>query len=198
MTFDLNNYVIIDFETANSRPDSICQIGMVKVKSGQVIDSFVSLVKPDPLYFSAFNISIHGISKNNVVKQPTFLQLWPAINSFIDNYILVAHFAQFDMNCLAKTLMNQQIDFSLNFICSCRLAQELIDSANHKLTYLSQKITNYDYRSHDALEDCYATYELMKYLDNNYDVEKLVMTRFRIGSITRTTGYQGFVYKKVK
>ncbi|MDF9867016.1 DNA polymerase-3 subunit epsilon [Bacilli bacterium PM5-3] len=196
MAFLNQNYVIIDFETANSNPDSICQIGMLKVSNGKIIDTYNKLVKPQPLYFSSMNTSIHGIKSSDVKNALTFLELWNEILDFIDNNILIAHFAQFDMNCLCKTLKKDNQTFSLSFTCSCRLAKELIIAPNHKLTYLSENITNFEYQAHDALEDCYATYELISFLFKNYDIANLINSKFEYGKIDHINGYKGFVYKK--
>lgn len=194
--FTNQNYVIIDFETANSKQESICQVGMIKVKNGQVIDTYETLVKPDPYYFSSMNIQVHGITKQDVQDALSFSELYESIAEFIADYTLVAHFAQFDMNCLHKAMVNDVFDFSYDFVCSCRLAQELIPVASHKLTYLSQNVTHYSYKAHDALEDCFATYELVNYLFNNYDVNFLLNNKFDLGNISQQKGYHGFKYKK--
>lgn len=194
--FIQQNYVILDFETANNKPESICQIGMIKVSNGQVIDTYEILVKPDPYYFSSMNIQIHGITKDDVKDALTFSELYESVVEFIDGNIIVAHFAQFDMNCLYKSMVNDIFDFSFDFACSCRIAQELIPSHSHKLTYLSQHITQYNYQAHDALEDCYATFELLNYMFNNFDVPTLINTKFNYGNISKSNGYTGFKYKK--
>lgn len=198
MNFINQSYVILDFETANSNLDSICQIGMIKVKHGQIIDSFNSYIKPEPLYFSSMNIAVHGITKKNVIDQPTFSELWPMIIEFIGDYQIIAHFAQFDMNCLKNVLAKTDLSYQLEFLCSYRLAKELIPANNHKLTYLSKNITNYNYQAHDALADCHATYQLINYCFTNYDLPHLVNTKYQIGTLSDEEGYQGFVYKKKK
>ena len=47
-----------------------------------------------------------------------------------------------------------------------------------------------------ALEDCYATYELITYMFKNYDVKHLIDSKFEYGYITNNKGYKGFIYKK--
>ena len=43
------DFIAIDFETANQQPSSVCSIGVVMVRNGQVADSFYSLIQPEPL-----------------------------------------------------------------------------------------------------------------------------------------------------
>ena len=44
----INDFVAIDFETANNEPSSVCSVGIVIVKDRQVVDSFYSLIQPEP------------------------------------------------------------------------------------------------------------------------------------------------------
>ena len=50
----------IDVETANERPASICQIGIIQVRAGRIGESLSVLVNPEE-HFSAFNVRLHGI-----------------------------------------------------------------------------------------------------------------------------------------
>ena len=44
----MKDFVAIDFETANFEPSSICSVGLVIVKDGEIVDDFYSLVRPIP------------------------------------------------------------------------------------------------------------------------------------------------------
>ena len=45
----MNDFVAIDFETANAEPTSICAIGAVKVEGGVVTDRFYRITISDAL-----------------------------------------------------------------------------------------------------------------------------------------------------
>ena len=45
----LRNFIAIDFETANQEPSSVCSVGVVMVRDGQIVDSFYSLIQPEPI-----------------------------------------------------------------------------------------------------------------------------------------------------
>ena len=55
----------IDVETANERPASICQIGIVQVRAGRIGESLSVWVNPEE-HFSAFNVRLHGIGPDAV------------------------------------------------------------------------------------------------------------------------------------
>jgi len=52
-------------------------VGLCTVRDGQIIRCDQRLIRPDPLYFSPFNISIHGITERDVADAPSFAELWP-------------------------------------------------------------------------------------------------------------------------
>ena len=86
------NYVVLDLETTSgdSRTTGIVEIGAVKVRDGQIVEEFGTLVNPEiPITQGAFEV--HGISDNDVKDQPTFQELLPDFLAFIGDDLLVAH-----------------------------------------------------------------------------------------------------------
>ena len=51
----MKDFAAIDFETANSERTSVCSVGIVIVRDGEIIDSYYSLIKPEPEYYSYRN-----------------------------------------------------------------------------------------------------------------------------------------------
>ena len=56
----IRDFIAIDFETANQQPSSVCSIGVVMVRNGQVADSFYSLIQPEPNYYNYWCQRVHG------------------------------------------------------------------------------------------------------------------------------------------
>ena len=48
----MKDFAAIDFETANQQRTSVCSVGIVIVRDGEIADSFYSLIKPEPEYYS--------------------------------------------------------------------------------------------------------------------------------------------------
>lgn len=42
----MKDFAAIDFETANGQRSSVCSVGVVIVRNGEVVDSYYSLIKP--------------------------------------------------------------------------------------------------------------------------------------------------------
>ena len=71
----------IDVETANSNPSSICQIGIVHIRAGRVIEQLSILVNPEER-FDAFKSGSTGFDeytvKDSVTMPPGLRQAAPA------------------------------------------------------------------------------------------------------------------------
>ena len=60
----MKNFAAIDFETANQQRTSVCSVGIVIVRDGEIVDSYYSLIKPEPEYYSYWNTRVHGDRKS--------------------------------------------------------------------------------------------------------------------------------------
>lgn len=158
------SYVALDVETANEYRRSICSIGLVKFQNGTVIDSFYSLINPEE-YFDPFNTFIHGISEEDVTNSPTFPQIKDKIIDFIGDDIIVAHYAQFDINALKDAYDKYKIPYdNIQYICSYYLSRfALPNKLNYKLNTLSESL-NIPLDHHNALSDATACGLILNHL----------------------------------
>ena len=46
----MENFAAIDFETANEQRTSVCSVGVVIVRNGEIADSYYSLIRPEPVF----------------------------------------------------------------------------------------------------------------------------------------------------
>ena len=58
----MQDFAAIDFETANNSPTSVCSVGIVVVREGEFVDSFYSLIRPEPDYYLYWNTRVHGLT----------------------------------------------------------------------------------------------------------------------------------------
>lgn len=101
-----HSFTAIDFETAQGKRCSICQVGLVRVENGVITKEISFLVQPPGNYYwKWFTNDIHGISPEDTANEPTFDKLWHIIEPYITNQCVVAHNGfSFDFNVLGKTL----------------------------------------------------------------------------------------------
>ena len=57
----MDNFVAIDFETANFAQSSVCSVGLVIVKDGEIVDNYYSLIRPIPNYYNARCSEVNGL-----------------------------------------------------------------------------------------------------------------------------------------
>ena len=64
----MKDFAAIDFETANGKRTSVCSVGVVVVRGGEVTDTFYRLIRPRPNYYSRFTTAIHGLTASRACR----------------------------------------------------------------------------------------------------------------------------------
>src|SRR5215831_6826567 len=98
--FDLT-FVVLDLETTGGAPDGngITEVGAVKVRGGEVLGEFGTLVNPgSPI--PPFITVLTGISEAMVLPAPRIEEALPALLEFLGDAVFVAHNAPFDTGFL--------------------------------------------------------------------------------------------------
>ena len=80
----MNDYAAIDFETANNERTSVCSVGVVVVRGGEMVDSYYSLIHPEPDYYLYWNTRVHGLTQADTDKAPVFPKVWAQIEPLIE------------------------------------------------------------------------------------------------------------------
>lgn len=143
------SFTAIDFETANPNRNSICQVGLVRVVNGTVVDQINLLVRPPKNEYSPFNIAIHGITPAMTLNALPFDKIWPALEHYIADQNIVAHNIGFDKSCLLNTLTYYQIPSpSFRTYCTFKIFKK-------KLSFLCAQY-QIALNHHDALSDAMA------------------------------------------
>ena len=107
----MDNFAAIDFETANECPSSVCSVGLVVVRGGQITDRFYSLIHPEPEYYKWFCQDVHGLGPEDTEEAPVFPYVWEKIEPMIEGLPLVAHNSRFDEGCLRAAFQVYQMDY---------------------------------------------------------------------------------------
>lgn len=148
------DFAAIDFETATAARDSACSVAVVEIKDGRVRQSFSALIRPPENRYNAFNIKIHGITPEDTETAPDFAGVWPELAAHLENKIVVAHNARFDMGVLASCLAGAGLRapkfFYADTVAIARKAWP--ELANHKLDTVGAFL-GLKFQHHDALED---------------------------------------------
>ena len=107
----MKDFAAIDFETANNERSSVCSVGVVIVRDGEIVDSFYSLIQPEPNYYNYWCSQVHGLSCQDTDDAPVFPKVWAQIEPLIEGLPLVAHNRPFDEGCLKAVFHVYQMDY---------------------------------------------------------------------------------------
>ena len=155
----MENFVAIDFETANGKRSSICSVGIVRVEHGEVVDSVYELIRPYPNYYNPINTSIHGLTTADTNSADPFPEVWQRIAPHIGDLPLVAHNSPFDESCLKAAFETYAMPYpGYRFYCTCRASRQVFGRTlpNHQLHTVAAEC-GYDLtRHHNALADAEA------------------------------------------
>ncbi|KHE71971.1 PolC-type DNA polymerase III [Halobacillus sp. BBL2006] len=161
-------YVVFDVETTGLSAvyDKIIELAAVKVKGGEIIDRFESFANPhQPL--SQTTIDLTGITDDMVKDAPEIEEVLKDFHKWMENDILVAHNASFDMGFLNAGFKLIDYGKAANpVIDTLELARLLVpELKNHRLNTLCKKFDIELTQHHRAIYDAEATgYLLWKLL----------------------------------
>ncbi len=131
----MKDFAAIDFETANYERTSVCSVGVVIVRDGMFVDSFYSLIQPEPNYYKYWCTQVHGLCREDTENAPVFPDVWAQIEPLIEGLPLVAHNRPFDEGCLKAVFRCYQMDYpDYEFYDTLAASRRLLpDLENHQL-----------------------------------------------------------------
>jgi DNA polymerase-3 subunit epsilon len=155
-------FVVVDLET-NGGPNhegGITEIGAVKIKGGEILSEFQTLVNP-LTDIPPFIELLTGISKSMVADAPTLETVLPMFWDWAQDAALVAHNAPFDIGFLKAANSLQQIPWHQpQVVDTVTLARALVSKdevPNRKLGTLAAFFGSPTEPVHRALADARAT-----------------------------------------
>lgn len=154
----MDNFAAIDFETANQCRSSVCSVGIVIVRNGEITDKFYSLIYPRPDFFSYWTTQVHGLTMEDVEDALPFPDVWEKIAPKIEGLPLVAHNSVFDEGCLKAVFEAYKMDYpNYQFFCTCRASRRLLPHlGNHQLHTVAAECGYVLENHHHALADAEA------------------------------------------
>lgn len=155
----MRDFAAIDFETANNNPASVCSVGIVVVRGGEVYDKFYKLIRPNPNWYSEHNTRVHGLTYHDTLDADKFPLVWEEADRLIGGLPLAAHFAPFDEGCLKAAFARYEMEYpDYRFHCTCAASRRAFGRMlpNHKLPTVAAQC-GYDLTDHHhALADAEA------------------------------------------
>ncbi len=157
-----DTYVVFDLETTgfSSLNDKIIEIGAVKVKNGEIIDSFSTFVNPEvPIPFEITDLT--SITDEMVVDSEKIDVVLPKFLEFCEGAALVAHNAGFDVGFIEQNCKNLGIKKKFTYLDTVALARVLLPTlSKYKLNIVAKALGISLENHHRAVDDAGATAEI--------------------------------------
>ena len=163
-------FAVLDLETSGGSPRlgaGITEIGVVKVKGGQILGTFQSFVDPGHS-LPVFITQLTGISDEMLISAPFIDEILPTLFDFLgsaNETVVVAHNSPFDLSFLKAAAKAHEMDWpDYLTVDTARLARAVLDRdevINCKLSTLADYFGATTSPNHRALEDAMATVDVL-------------------------------------
>ena len=161
---DNTTYCILDLETTgfSFRTEKITEIGIMKMKNGEVIDEFSCFVNPEKPIPQRV-VEVTNITDDMVKDAETIDKVFPKMLEFIGDSVLVAHNADFDIGFLKYNAGELGYSLENTYMDTLRLAKELFpDYKKYKLGIIAENLGIKVEVAHRALDDVDTTVKVLK------------------------------------
>jgi DNA polymerase III epsilon subunit family exonuclease len=166
LNLDKFTYVVFDIETTglDFALNKIIEIGAVKLKNGEITETFSQLI--DPMVFLPSKIiELTGITEDDLKGKPAIEKVLPQFYEFCKNSVLVGHnIIDFDMKFIDISAKNLNIRFDNKRVDTLLLARKYLRLPNYKLATVAQHLGVELINAHRAMNDVRACAEVFKRL----------------------------------
>lgn len=156
-------YCVLDLETTgfSFRTEKITEVGIMKVKNGEVIDEFSCFVNPEKPIPPRV-VEVTNITDDMVKDAETIDKVMPKILEFVGDSVLVAHNADFDIGFLKYNAKNLGLSLENTYLDTLRLAKDLFpDYKKYKLGKIAENLGIKVEVAHRALDDVDTTVKVL-------------------------------------
>lgn len=170
----IQDYVCLDLETTGLDPktDKIIEIGAVKVRDGEIVESFQSFVNPGRM-LPVKIIELTGIRDEDLKDAPSIEEVLPSFLEFSGEECFLGHSVPFDYSFMKKAVVNMdgKNKYEKMGIDTLKISRKHLASLeSRRLSYLCAYY-NIEQNAHRALGDAVATHFLYQKLLRDFYVE---------------------------
>ena len=159
---------MLDLETTGGsrQEDLITEIGAIKVRGGECLGTFHTLVNPGRAIPPQITV-LTGLTDAVVQTAPRIESVLGSLMDFLGDAVFVAHNASFDLGFIRAALArDDRLDYKPTVVDTAALARRLLrdEVPNCKLSTLASRLRLDHTPTHRALDDALATTDLLHLL----------------------------------
>ncbi len=148
-------YSVLDLETTGISylTEKITEIGIIKIKNGEVLDTFETFVNPEKHIPEKVQEITH-ITDDMVKDAPTIEEILPKMIEFIGDSVVVTHNTDFDVSYLKYNYEQYGYKFNNTYLDTLRLAKAMFpEYKRYKLGLIADHLGIVVEVAHRALDD---------------------------------------------
>ena len=158
-------FCVLDLETTGLSPNTekITEVGIMKVRNGEVIDKFSCFVNPEKPIPPRV-VEVTNITDDMVKDAETIDKVFPKILKFIgdDKAVIVAHNTSFDVGFLKHNAKVLGYKFDYTYVDTLSLSQKIYpELKKHKLGKIAEYLKIKVEVAHRALDDVDTTVKVL-------------------------------------
>ncbi len=162
-------FACLDTETTGLSPEGggrICEVAVSVSQAGRCVEEFTTLINPQmPMHPDV--IAIHGITNEMVKNAPTFQEVLPKLLGVLDNCVIVAHNADFDIGFLQWEFEQCGMHFpKYPVVDTLKLAKKSGRFEKNRLGFIAEKLGISSAGWHRAMADTKMAEQIFYYFVN--------------------------------
>lgn len=187
----LDDYTMIDIETTGLRSyrDHVTELGAVRVRSGQIVDRYSTLVRyPGQNKVPAFITKLNGITEEQLLKNGKPVdQAIKEYRSFIGTDIIAGYNVNFDLNFVYDLSQKYKLPpLNNDYVDVLRLARVYYPRQHNRLVDVLRRSGIAKVEEHHGLADSLATIKVYDDLRQHFTPPLLKQARSKIKNIDLT------------
>lgn len=166
----ISDYIAIDLETTGIRlsKDKIIEVGLLKVKDSQIIDTFSCVINPDMPVDDKI-LELTKISENELENAKRIYEVINHIVDFCEDYVLLGHNTIFDYSFVKKEANRVGLEFEKRGIDTYKLCKKVLpENVRKNLTDACSYFGIERKNSHRAFSDAFYTHVLFQEIIKNF------------------------------
>ncbi len=163
--------VFLDVETTGGKATyhRIIEIGLWVVEQGQLVGSWQTFINPERSLPPKIT-ELTGITHHDLTDAPTFAEIADELWQWLQDRVLVAHYARFDYGFLKNEFRRIGRDYRSKPLCSVKLSRRLFpEYKRHGLDYIIKRFDLSIDNRHRALDDALMIYQFFAQISLVHD-----------------------------
>ncbi|MFI3237835.1 MAG: 3'-5' exonuclease [Lachnospiraceae bacterium] len=159
----IKDYICVDIEATGLQPkaEKIIEIGAIKVRNLEIVDTFSTFVYPGKPLTKRI-IELTGITDADLENAPLVKEIIEDFHMFCEDLPLLGHNIILDYAFLKRAMVDERLTFERSGVDTLKISRKYLSELESRALGALTKHFQIEHKAHRALEDAKATHLLYK------------------------------------